>query len=109
MQTAGAVATAFGAGSPLHVPVRHETPGFGVLQAPATHVLLWQTLPSDVHEFPSATFTLEQPVTALHVSVVQSFESLQSALFGVPTQVVPEQVSPVVHATPSLHAPTKFE
>jgi hypothetical protein len=65
--------------------------------------------PSDVHEIPSTTFTLEQPVAALHVSVVQSFESLQSALFGVPTQVVPEQVSPVVQAMESLHTPTKFE
>jgi hypothetical protein len=62
-----------------------------------------------VHGVPSTTLALEQPEAALHVSVVQSFESLQSALLGVPTQVVPEHASLVVQATASLHAPTKFE
>jgi hypothetical protein len=109
VQTAGAVATAFGGARPLHEPARHEAPGFAVLQSPPTQVFLWHGLLSQVHAVPFARAGFEQPVVALHTSDVQPFESLQRALLGVPAQVLPVQVSPVVHATLSLHAPTKFE
>jgi hypothetical protein len=109
VQTAGAVDTAFGGARPLQDPARHATPGFGVLHAPPWHVFLWHTLPSCTQAVPFASDVFEHPVVALHTSVVQSFESLQSELFGVPAQVLPLHESPVVHATLSLQPPTKLE
>jgi len=57
-------------------------------------------LPSE-HVVPSGDAILEQPVAALHESVVQGLWSSQ--LTGVPWQTEPKHMSPVVHALPSLH------
>lgn len=48
------------------------------------------------------------PVAGLHASVVQIFPSLQFGA-GPPTHVPPAQVSPVVHALPSLQVDVLFE
>jgi hypothetical protein len=75
---------------------------------PLVQVPLWQvsaplqTLPS-LHDAPFATGVCTQPVLGLHVSMVQTFESLQ--LSGVPAVQVPLwQVSVPLHTVLSAHA-----
>jgi len=69
----------------------------------------WQVPPEQispvVQAFPSLQDALlgvyTHPVAGLHVSLVHTFESLQTT--AVPPQVPPEQISPAVQAFPSLH------
>jgi hypothetical protein len=52
-------------------------------------------------------FVKTHPVAGAHVSVVQALPSLQTT--GGPPQVPPVQLSPLVHAFPSLHpVPSAF-
>jgi hypothetical protein len=76
----------FGAGPPTQTP-------------PAQVSAVVHALPS-LHEMVLLAFT--QPVAGTHESFVQTLLSLQFGA-GPPTQTPPEQVSPVVHALPSLH------
>ena len=69
-------------------------------QAPSTQVsLVVQALPS-LHE--TVLFVCAQPFAGLQVSVVQPLPSSHTG-GGPPRQAPPVQVSPVVHAFPSLH------
>jgi hypothetical protein len=90
-------------GEPEQLAARHATPAFGVLQAPATQVVLWQTLPSQVQVVPSITGTCMQP-EASQESAVQSFASSHFAPDGVPWHEPTVQTSGVVQAIPSSHA-----
>jgi hypothetical protein len=64
-----------------------------------------------VHALPSlqgsVLFVCVQPVAGLQPSLVQTLESLQFGA-GPPTQKPLAQVSPVVHASPSLHGDVLF-
>jgi hypothetical protein len=76
----------------LQESVVHGFPSLQFGAVPAVQLPDWQVssplqaLPSE-HEAPLATGVTWQPVTALHVSVVQGFESLQ--LSAVPAVQVP--------------------
>lgn len=61
-----------------------------------------QALAAARHVVPALPFVKTQPDAGLHVSTVQTFESLQ--VIGVPTQLPPVQTSPDVQALPSSHA-----
>ncbi len=78
-------------GPPTHDPAAHRSP--------------------IVHAFPSlhgaVPFTCTQPVAASHESSVHTIPSSQFGA-GPPTHTPPEQLSPIVHALPSLHDPVTF-
>jgi hypothetical protein len=91
----------------LQVSVVQTLESLQLSGVPFVHVPLWQvsaplqTLPS-LHEAPLATGVCTQPVLALHVSMVQTLESLQ--LSGVPAVQVPLwHVSVPLHTVLSAH------
>jgi hypothetical protein len=94
----------------LQVSVVHTFASSQLRGAPPTQVPALQVSPV-VHAFPSSQpallFAFTQPTTALQVSSVQGFESLQSGA-APPTQVPPLQLSTVVHAFPSSHGAVLF-
>jgi hypothetical protein len=87
----GLLSLQLGAGPPTHVPP--EQVSFVVQASPSSQG--------------SVLFVWLQPVTGLHVSVVQGLPSSQ--LTGVPPpHVPPEQMLSVVHALPVLHGAALF-
>ena len=76
-------------------------------QLPLIH---WSLVVQDelsLHTTPIAATVKTHPATGLQVSTVQAFPSLQPRL-PVPEHVPAAQVSPVVHALPSLHEAALF-
>lgn len=79
----------------------------GQVMAEPAQTPLVQTSPlvqgePSLHELPGAAAVKVQPVAGAQLSTVQALPSLQASV-PVPVQVPPAQVSPVVHALPSLH------
>jgi hypothetical protein len=91
----------------LHVSAVQAFPSLQLSAVPAVQVPAWQvsaplhTFPSE-HAVPLATAVFWHPETALHVSVVHGFESLQ--LSAAPAVQVPDwQVSLPLHTVESAH------
>src|SRR5258706_36087 len=76
------------AGPGTHTPA--EQVSFAVHALPSSHAIV--------------LFVNTQPVAALHESVVQTLLSLQASVPAPGWQLPPPQVSPAVHASPSLQA-----
>jgi hypothetical protein len=84
--------------SSVHGSPSSQLPRASPTQAPPEHVsFAVQALPSSQS---LALFAFTQPDAGVHESVVHGFESSQSAA-APPTQLPPEQVSLLVHASPS--------
>jgi hypothetical protein len=72
------VSTAFGIVPVQDAAAPHTVPSaMGVWHKPPWHVSNVHEFPSLPHALPFARFTWTQPLTELHESVVQTFESLQ--------------------------------